>query len=232
MPEGRTHAALSNSVKVESFSSLFIRQESFRRAILFICQFVLVRFPPGLRYPASFIEEFPNGDNVVAGTFRVIRTQTTLISLEKSFHVSTLSLWTALMGNDQGHNHHIFHVSSRVSCVATRYLSSFSLKASFILSVGVTFISTTAFHHWSSESRCSHTRSGFIFAPGKRTFSFHPSDNQCSVPMVISSRDIPTIFQSSHFCSRVINPLRVRMLLSRIFTTVSCRTLISHVTFI
>ena len=46
---------------------------------------------------------------------------------------------------------------SLVSCVAhSRYLSSFSLKASFILSVDVTFTSTTTFRQASSVSSQPH----------------------------------------------------------------------------
>ena len=108
-------------------------------------------------------------------------------------------------------------LSSRVSLVAQSwYFSSFSLQASFILSVDVIFTSTTNFRHSSPETRRGHTRSGFSFAPATQPFSFNSSDRQCSIPMVISSLAVFTIFLSSNFCSLVVNPLCLGALLKRI----------------
>ena len=76
----------------------------------------------------------------------------------------------------------------------TRYFSSFSKKASFILSVDATFTSTTTLLHSSPESQRSHTRSGLSLAPATRPLPFHSSDSGCSVPTVISSRAVLTVF--------------------------------------
>ena len=156
------------------------------------------------------------------------------MSWAKSFHRLIVSLWTAPSWEMmRGTITAIATFVSLVSLVVhSRYLSSFSLKALFILSVDVTFTSTTTFFELSPESLLGHTRSGFSLAPLTRPFSFHSSDLKCSVPMVISSCAFFSDFRSSQSRSWVAYPLYVKMLFRMMFTTMSWRALFSHDTFL
>ena len=118
-----------------------------------------------------------------------------------------VSVDSLVIGDDEGHHHsHSDLLLPGFLRCPLSMLLVLSRNASFILSVDVTFTSTT-FLQISSESRRSHTMSGLSLAPATRPFHFHSSDSRCSFLTVISPRAVLTVFRYSHFCSWEISPL-------------------------
>ena len=101
-----------------------------------------------------------------------------------------------------------------------------------MLSVEVTFKSTTAFLQSPAESRRSHARSSFHFAHATRLLFFHSPDLKSSVPTVILSLEVITIFLSTHFCALEISPLWAWMFFKRMFQVMSLRASFSQDTFL
>ena len=147
--------------------------------IRIILKSIRVLSPPCLGDPASFIEDFSDYQHVVPEHALCHSDPVDLDVGAKSFHRLTESLWTAPSWEmTRGTITALATFFSRVSRVAhSRYFSSFSLKDSFSLSVDVIFTSTTTFFHSPTESRRSHTRSGFNLAPATRPLPFHSSDH-------------------------------------------------------
>ena len=104
-------------------------------------------FPPNIGDPAALIEELPDDDNIVPqdalGHPHPVDLDVQGEVLPSSDRVP---MDGPIVGDDEGHINTWTTFFSRVSLVVhSRFLSSFSLKASFILSVDVTFTTKTTF---------------------------------------------------------------------------------------
>ena len=204
MYEDGTHNTLGTWFQVESLSSFFGGGSSFSGSFGFIFDLFGVLSPPGLRDPASLVEEPPNDDNVVA---QDVLGHPHLVDSDVGsgvFHRQTVSRLTATsLEMMRGTITAITTFFSLVSLVAhSRYFSSFSLKASFSLSVDVIFTSTTTFFPFVAGDAPEPHHVWSQLCPRNTAFLFPFVGS----PVLCSSRDIVA---GTHHCLPVLLQLFV-----------------------
>ena len=176
MPGGRTHSVHRISVKAHQFTTFGCRQHSFRGSFSFILSLHGVLIPPGLRDPASFVEELPDYDHIIASDALGHSHPVDLdVGCEVLPPLHRGPVDSTIMGDGGGTITAFTTFFSIVSFVANSlYLTSFFLTALFMLLVDVTFTATTTFLQSPPASRRSHARSGFSLAPATRPFASTP----------------------------------------------------------
>ena len=142
-----TYSALRVMAKIQLFSSLFGCGNSQWSTFKFIFQFLWVLLLPCFRHPASLVEESPDNRHIVSQdalghSHSVERGVWSEVLPSPDRVLVDGPSWDMMRGTITTFETFF----SQVSRVAhSRYLSSFSRKASFSLSVNVTFTSTTTF---------------------------------------------------------------------------------------